>query len=79
MHPLDAWNSVQIFHVQTLATSYGDHFVIAESNSRISGMTNLNEDTKECFELLLKLDALTRINNDLSSLLEAEYFNGHHA
>ena len=28
MHPIDAWNSVQVFYVHNLAVSYGELFVV---------------------------------------------------
>ena len=36
-------------------------------------------DTTESFDLLFKLDALTRLNTNLSTWLEVNYINGDHS
>ncbi|CDW72715.1 peroxisomal acyl-coenzyme a oxidase 3 [Stylonychia lemnae] len=80
-HPLDAWNDTQVFFMHDLARAYGDLMVVSdfkEQAEKISIQTK-NADTIEGFNLLFKLDALTRINQNIGTWLEVNYLNADHA
>lgn len=64
-----------------LARAYGDLIVVTEYNKTFERIKSEkpNSDTFECFELLFRLDALTRINTNLATWLEVGYFNQNHA
>ena len=84
-HPLDAWNAVQPFYIQDLAFSYGDLLLVRYTVERLRAFNDgkldasaANTDTKEILNLLLRLDALTRIFKGMSAWLEGEYLDGSH-
>lgn len=83
-HPLDAWNAVQPFYIQDLACAYGDLLLVRYTCERLRALNEgktdagVNSDTKEILNLLLKLDALTRMFKGMSVWLEAEYLDGSH-
>jgi hypothetical protein len=83
MHPLDAWNSVQVFYVQDLAKAYGNLFLTREASDRIQAIlggeegVGSNSDTKEALLLMFRLDALCSIQKDIGTWLEVEYFSAH--
>lgn len=63
-----------------MAKAFGDLFLITNTIARLDNLPEtVNEDTRECMLLQLRLDALTRINSDIGTWLEVEYFNGHHS
>jgi len=64
-----------------LARAYGDLMVVQDFKDyaeKINSKTQ-NQDTIEGFNLLFKLDALTRINQNIGTWLEVNYLNGDHA
>ena len=83
-HPLDAWNAVQPFYIQQLARAYGELLLIKLTIERLKPLNEgkidiaANCDSKEILNLLLQLDALSRIYKGLSVWLEAEYLDSTH-
>ena len=79
IHPIDAWNSVQVFYVQELAVAYGELYIISETIKRLNEIfasdQSLNEDSREAFTLLLQMDALCTIKKDIGTWLEEGYFD----
>ena len=56
MHPLDAWNDSQVFHLHHLSKAYGELFTVTQFFNYIkklrSGEIKTNDDTKEAMILL---------------------------
>ena len=84
MHPFDAWNAVQPFYVQDAAIAYGELVMIKESIMRMNLIKSgklpqydLNHDSLEALDLLLRIDALSIILNAIGILLEGEYLMPH--
>lgn len=58
-----------------LAKAYGDLVLVKEYSLILSKLEETNDDTRECFKLMFRLDALNRIKLDLGTLLESGYLN----
>jgi hypothetical protein len=64
-----------------LARAFGDLLVVQEFSKTIerSKADKKDEETMESLELLFRLDALTRINSNIGTYLEVNYFKGEHS
>ena len=75
---------MQPFYIQDLAYAYGDLLLVRYTCERLRALNEgktdagVNSDTKEILNLLLRLDALTRMFKGMSVWLEAEYLDGSH-
>ena len=58
-----------------LAKSYGELMQVVEFSKNLDKLTDVNDDTKEVMFLLFRLHALHRIQLDMGTWLEVEYFN----
>ncbi|CDW85834.1 peroxisomal acyl-coenzyme a oxidase 3 [Stylonychia lemnae] len=74
-HPLDAWNDSQLFQMNDMAKAYGELVLVREYSLILPQLSNTNEDTRECFINLFRLDALNRIKSDIGIWLEGGYLN----
>ena len=60
-HPIDAWNSTQVFFLNDLAKAYGELVTVTEFAKLVTRAETENGDTKECIALLFRLHCLHRI------------------
>lgn len=62
-----------------LARAYGELIMVKEFSQAAQKIEGPNQDTIECLQLLFRLFALTKLNDNIGLWLEVEYLNGDHA